>query len=110
MKLNMYYQLCDDWGWFVDIENADNNKNIILQPYKPILKKNNLYLNKLPLIDEEDEYEYYQDNYKDPEEKYYIMFKSSNENGKENNNTMKIDMGYTTLITAILTYIIFAVL
>lgn len=120
MKLNRYNQLyndsvCDDWGWFIDIETTDNSKNILLQLCKPIMKKNNLDLNKLPPI-EEDEYEYYHENYEDPEENYDIILKPSNEIGENNiNENVKrdsniLDVGSTTFITAVLTYIIFIIL
>lgn len=106
-------QLCDDWGWFIDIESNYFSQNIPLQTCKPPIKKFNSYLNKLPKI-EEDEYEYYHKNYRDPEEiiykevevDYNISLKSSNKNEV---NTI-FNVGSTTLITAILTYLIFIVL
>jgi len=106
-------QLCDDWGWFIDVESNCFVGNNLLQPCRSPVKKFNSYLNKLPKI-EEDEYEYYQKNYKDPEEIIYkedkldydINLKSSNKNEV---NTI-FNVGSTTLITAILTYFIFIVL
>ena len=107
-------QLCDDWGWFIDVESNYFAGNISLQPCRSPIKKFNSYLNKLPKI-EEDEYEYYQKNYKDPEEiiykeevepNYDINLKSSNKNEV---NTI-FNVGSTTLITAVLTYVIFLVL
>jgi len=106
-------QLCDDWGWFIDIEHNNYHGNNLLQPCRSPVKKFNSYLNKLPKI-EEDEYEYYHKNYKDPEEIIYkedeldydINLKSSNKNEL---NTI-FNVGSTTLITAVLTYFIFIIL
>jgi hypothetical protein len=107
------YQLCDDWGWFIDIESNYFAGNNLLQPCKPVVKKFNSCINKLPII-EEDEYEYYQKNYKDPEE---IIYKKDELNydinlnpSKKNINNTIFNVGSTTLITAILTYVIFIVL
>jgi hypothetical protein len=108
-------QLCDDWGWFIDIETNNYGENILLQPCsRPRIKKFNSRVNKLPII-EEDEYEYYQKNYKDPEEilykhvdQNYINLKQTTENTKNVNTVFNV--GSTTLITAILTYIVFIVL
>lgn len=109
-------QLCDDWGWFIDIESNYFAGNISLQPCKSPIKKFNSYLNELPKI-EEDEYEYYQKNYKDPEDKYDINLKQSEENyditlkqSKQNIKDTVFNVGSTTLITAVLTYVIFIVL
>jgi len=118
MNLNMNHQLSDDWGWFIDVENNNYCENILFQSCKHIFKKNNLKFNKLPIIHEDDEYEYYQQNYKNPEEKYDISTnngvknlnipKNLNENINVDNNIVNI--GSTTLITAILTYVIFILL
>jgi hypothetical protein len=115
MNLNMHYQICDDWGWFIDIESDNYCKNVLLQPCRSPIKKFNSHLNKLPTI-EEDEYEYYQKNYKDPEEKIYkeeiteekqdINLQHSNKN-RENSI---FNIGSTTFVTAVLTYFIFIVL
>ena len=96
------YQMSDDWGWFVDIECNDFGNNILLQPCKSS-KKIKYNFNKLHII-EEDEYEYYHRNYKDPEENYTLNSKNG-----VNNNTF-VNVGSTTLITALLTYIIFCIL
>ena len=107
-------QLCDDWGWFIDVESNYFAANISLQPCRSPIKKFNSYVNKLPKI-EEDEYEYYQKNYKDPEEiiykeevelNYDISLKSLNKNEV---NTI-FNVWSTTLITAVFTYIIFIIL
>ena len=104
MNLNSY-QLCDDWGWFIDIECNDN---ILLQPCKPG-KKLKPHFNKLNVIDE-DEYDYYQKNYKDPEENYKIPNKNYDINLKTGENNTLVNVGSTTLITALLTYVIFFIL
>jgi len=97
------YQLCDEWGWFIDIEHNDNCKNISLQPCN-YRKKIYHHLNKLQII-EEDEYEYYQKNYKDSsEENFKEPYK------KSGGNITLVKLGSTTLITALLTYVIFFVL
>ena len=108
------YQLCDDWGWFIDIETNNYGENILLQPCsRPRIKKFNSRVNNLPTI-EEDEFEYYQKNYKDPEEIIYkevdenINLKNSKENTKNVNTIFSV--GSTTFITAVLTYIVFIVL
>jgi hypothetical protein len=108
------YQLCDDWGWFIDIETNNFGENVLLQPCsRPRIKKFNSRVNNLPTI-EEDEYEYYQKNYKDPEEILYKdvqqNYATSLKNSKENVNNTVFNVGSTTLITAILTYVIFIVL
>lgn len=109
-----YYQLCDDWGWFIDIEHDGYGQNILIQQCRSPVKKFNSRLDKLPAI-EEDEYEYYQKNYKDPEEKYDINLRPKSNKIKENTinkmgeNTL-FNVGCTTLITAVLTYFIFVVL
>lgn len=118
MNLNLHYKQCDDdWGWFIDTETADTTNNILLQPCRPYVKKFNSCLNKLLTIDE-DEYEYYQKNYKDLEEKYDVNLKSLNEirvndinkNENRNINSYMFSFSSTTLITAVLTYVIFIIL
>jgi hypothetical protein len=112
MNLNM---LCDDWGWFIDVENNNCSENILLQPCRSPVKKFNSHLHRLPTI-EEDEYDYYKKMYRDPEhkiykeveEKYDINLKSSNKN-RENKNIL-FNVGSTTLITAVLRYVIFVIL
>jgi hypothetical protein len=121
MNLNVYYQLSDDWGWFIDIDEYNNcKKNVLLHPYK-----RSKHIDKLQTI-EEDEYEYYQQNYKDLEENYDINFKSPNKNARNKNARNKnapnknppnknedntiFNVCSTTLITVLLTYVIFVVL
>jgi hypothetical protein len=107
-------QLCDEWGWFIDIETDNYGENILLQPCsRPRIKKFNSCVNNLPTI-EEDEFEYYQKNYKDPEE---IIYKEVQQNydinlkkSKQKLNNTIFNVGSTTLITAVLTYIVFIIL
>jgi hypothetical protein len=117
MNLNMYYELCDDWGWFIDIENNNCNENISLQPRRFHIKKFNSHLNKLPTI-EEDDLDYYQRIYQDTEEKIYkniennynLNLKSSNKNSEKNSENTIFNVGSITLITAVLTYFILIVI
>jgi transcription initiation factor IIF auxiliary subunit len=62
MNLN-YQNMSDDWGWFIDIEN-----NSFVHDYYEVRKT----INKLQVIkeEEEDDYDYYKQMYKDPEEIY----------------------------------------
>lgn len=109
------FQLCDDWGWFIDIEHYNYGENILLQTCRPAIKKFNSSINKLPRI-EEDEYEYYHKIYKDPEETIYKDIEQNYDinlkQSKENINKVDklFDIGSTSLITAILTYVIFVIL
>lgn len=118
MNLTAYYQVCDDWGWFIDIEENNNTytKNI-LYPYKATKK-----FNKLKTIDEyEDEYDYYEKNYKDLEENYdmnltYLNKHDTNKHEMNKHEVNKNDMNKTTdiyiptLITSLLAYVIFIIL
>ena len=77
---------CDDWGWYVDIENADisNQYNYNISKNKNNEKniKNNNHYSSLETI----EYLYKQDN--------------------ENTSNLIYKVGSTTIITALLTYFI----
>jgi hypothetical protein len=95
--------LCEDWGWFIDIES--NNSNIFKKPCK-IFTKSNFHFNKLQTM-QEDEYDYYQKYYENLEEKYDI-----NENENETTKSLNtiFNAGSTTLLTALLTYVILFIL
>jgi hypothetical protein len=99
--------LCEDWGWFIDIES--NNSYILKKPCK-IFTKSNFHFNKLQTM-QEDEYDYYQKYYENLEEKYDI---NENENENENETTKSLNTifnaGSTTLLTALLTYVILFIL
>lgn len=117
MNVTAYYQVSDDWGWFIDIEENNTCTKNILYPYKPTKK-----FNKLKTIDEyEDEYDYYQKNYKDMEENYDMNLKSPNKHeinkheiNKHDKNKNEInktaDIYIPTLITSLLAYVIFIIL
>lgn len=92
--------LCEDWGWFIDIES--NNSNIII-PSRKIFVKSNIHFNKLQTI-EEDEYDYYEKYYKNLEEQY-----DTNEIEPTKPSNRILNVGSTTLITALLTYVIFCI-
>jgi hypothetical protein len=119
MNLNTY-NLSEDWGWYVDTESnllINYNINMVYNkcnPYRDTPYKN-INDSRLCRIEEEDEYEYYKNNYKDIEnlelEYNYktngrkIQEKEEKLEKSENTNLYKI--GSTTLITALLTYAIF---
>lgn len=89
--------LTEEWGWFIDIEkNEKNEKN---DKYK-VVNKTTYTFPDLHSIEEDDEYEYYIKNQKDDE--------FDSKNIKESNLIYKV--GSTTIITAVLTYIIFIML
>jgi len=114
MNLNTY-NLCEDWGWYVDTESnllINYNLNTVYKSYNNYTSYKNINYSRLCRIGEEDEYEYYKNNYKDIES--LQLEHNYKENGikievefdkSENTNLYKI--GSTTLITALLTYAIF---
>lgn len=104
-----YYNLSDDWGWYVDIENMKpvyqiNPVYTFIQDTKINYHFNNLETN------EEDEYEYFINNQKNIVK---VEF-------KHNNNTMTyhskdilkniFNIGSTAIITAVFTLILFVIL
>lgn len=117
MNLNTYYEVCDDWGWYIYIDEHNNYTKNVLYSYNPIKKFNKLKT----ILEYEDEYEYYHKNHKDPEENYDINLQCPNTNIRNTNirntnidNTNEInktvDVYCTTLITALFAYVIFIVL
>jgi hypothetical protein len=100
--------LCDDWGWYVDIENTNHLTNNITSNFVHTSTKNfSLYLNKLNTIEEfDDEYDYYIKNHKHIDEEV-IDERILNEKLKPNNLFI---IGSKTMITVLLTYIIFFIL
>ena len=104
------YNLTEDWGWYVDIENM----NPIYQTRKEFAKiphRNfKTHYNKLELI-EEDEYEYYLDKQKNLDD---LLINKNNENisdNKQNNIADNlINFTSTTMVTALVTYIVFYIL
>lgn len=86
MNLNTYtYKLTDDWGWFVDIENADYN---IETPSRHITKQ---YIDKLPTIKED-----YAETETEP---YHFKL-----------DKKFINIGTRTILTAIISYIVFCII
>ena len=100
------YNLSEDWGWYVDIETLKPIYQIKTEFVKNNNKKINYHLNKLEPINE-DEYDYYMNNKKDIE--YVEEFKNEYDKKEEKNNIITY-YGSTTLITALLTYVVFFVL
>jgi hypothetical protein len=100
---NCNYNLSDDWGWYIDIESINNTTpNLVYIPNKKI----SLYINKLDTIEEtEDEYDYYMKNQKNLDE-------MSIKNIDKDINIINLKLHYifnigsTTIITALLTYLI----
>ncbi len=106
------YDLTDDWGWFVDIENSQPIYQNKIDLIKNNNKKLNYHLNKLDTI-EEDEYDYYMKN-KTKNDKLYGCNKFNYYGiDEENSNRSKlfeyIDYKSTTVI-GVLTFVIFFVL
>ena len=97
-------KLSEDWGWFVDIEyefeKQQHRSNI------KITKK----INILKTIEEDDEYEYYKNIYRNIDIETGIEYKNKNNfiNKKEDN--MVYDVASTTFFTTILGYIAYFVL
>ena len=110
MNLNTY-NISEDWGWYVDTEsnlfiNSHNFDVIVNKPYKKI---NYHYINLDKIEEQKDEYEYYKKNYRDIEQleldSIYIKSQVKNEKKYEEMSLYKI--GSTTLISALLTYVVF---
>ena len=111
MNLNTY-NIYEDWGWYVDTENnifINSKIDIIINKPNKKMESNV----KLEKIDEEkDHYDYYKNNYRDIEtlELDSSYKKLEVENEKKNKNSGKLflyKIGSTTLITALLTYVVF---
>ena len=102
------YNLTEDWGWYIDIENMrpinQINNDFVKNKNKNLHQKiNNIYT-----IIEEDEYDYYMNNHKNFEEKIYN--ESNLKNPVINPNNHIISFGSTTLITVFITYVVFVIL
>lgn len=102
MSLN--YNLCDDWGWYIDIEKTCSNyeKQIIkLSLDKPYTDVNTYY--------NDDEYNYYLNINKNSEFNTEYHF-NKNDDYLDNINddylNITLNIATTSIITAILTYII----
>lgn len=100
-----YYNLSDEWGWYVDIESMKpiyqlNPVYVITQN-----KKINYHFNKLETI-EEDEYEYFIDNQKNVDQ---LEFKNINDTITSQTKYI-FSIGSTAMITAVFTFVIFFIL
>jgi hypothetical protein len=105
-----YYNLSEDWGWYIDVESMKPvyqiTTDFVIMPHK----KFNINYNKLESI-EEDEYEYYLDNQKILDDISIIKKDENMADKKQNiisNNLIKFTS--TTMITALITYIVFYIL
>jgi hypothetical protein len=104
------YNLTEDWGWFIDIESSKPIYDIKTQFVKTKNKKINYNYNKLAAI-EDDEYDYYINNIKDTDYIHQIKKPLEILSPLENTTSNIITKyGSTTLITALLTYVVFFVL
>jgi len=104
-----YYNLSEDWGWFIDIESSKPVYQIRRDFIKIQNKKFNTHYTKLKTI-EEDEYDYYINNQKSLDDiscnNFDVKIKPNNTDYIKN----IFNIGSTTLITGILTYVILFVL
>ncbi len=106
------YNLSEDWGWYIDIENLKPVYHIRSDFIKIQNKKLNQHYNKLETIIE-DEYDYYLNNQKNLDD---ITITNNPEKTIDNNNKQYylsknlLNIGSTTMITALLTYVIFFML
>ena len=105
------YNLSEDWGWYVDIETLKPIYHIKTEFVKTKNKKFNYHLNRLDCI-EEDEYDYYINNKKDVDYDEEIKIKPLIQDEVIITDDLDIikKYGSTTLITALLTYVVFFVL
>jgi hypothetical protein len=106
------YNLSEDWGWYIDIESSNPVYQIRTDFVKIPCKKFNQHYNKLDIIEEEDEYEYHINNLKkldDISSKNIDVDIEHNNNNKEYVKKM-FSVGSTTMLTALLTYVVFYML
>jgi hypothetical protein len=103
-----YNNLSDDWGWYVDIESMNTNNQIPTDLKMSPYTKNKRYI-ILETIEEDDEYDYYISNHKDDDD---ITVKTIDKKNNNKNILFKkiFNVGSTTMITALLTYVIFYML
>ncbi len=112
MSINCH-NLCDDWGWYVDIETVIPICQVQADKVKVLNKKNTMKIIKLETIEEEDEYDYYTFNQKNSCEFDVENNKIDKPINKKNNNALIINIlniSSTTMLTALLTYVIFFML
>lgn len=119
MSINYYNNnlntIHDDWGWFIDIDDYGLNEKISRKNLTRNIGRN-LCTNLDKIFEEDDEFDYYLKNSK--ESNIYDCFKfESNlkENEIEENIVNSLDnkivkISSTTVITALLTYIIWFII
>lgn len=88
------HNLCENWGWYVDLDNEHLNNNNKSQYFH---KPQKYFINDLDTINE---YEYYEEKYN-----YY----NDNVERKKINKTNYWDYISSTLYGASMTYIVFLV-
>jgi hypothetical protein len=113
------YNLSEDWGWYIDIERSNPVYQIRTDFVKIPCKKFNQHYNKLDIIEEdadedadedEDEYEYHINNLKKLDD---ISSKNIDVNIERSNQyyvKKMFSVGSTTMLTALLTYVVFYML
>lgn len=97
MILHTSYNICEDWGWFIDLENETYkipSSNLI----KLKRKNKNVHYNKFE-EDEYDEYDYYIKNKRDIE----ILPIEDVPFFKKNEEYTLYKIGSTTFITVLIT-------
>jgi hypothetical protein len=99
--------LCEDWGWYIDIENTNHLTNNIRANFTHISnKKFSLHLNKLDTIEEvEDQYDYYIKTYNSLDEESI-----DKNNKKDNFQIYNIVNIHSIIITVSITYVLFFIL
>jgi hypothetical protein len=108
------YNLSDDWGWYVDIENINPNYQTKTD-FVRMPQKRNVHFNRLETIIEhqDEEYQYHFDKQKILDDIFMI---ENNENINENTENQKyitkniLKISSTTMITAVITYVLFYIL
>ena len=92
--MNLNTNICEDWGWYFDTElNCYISANV---------NYNKILFNDLSSI--EDEYNYYQQNYKDNEILDYDKFEEKSDSGEE---IMYDACSMTIMAALLLTSVIF---
>jgi len=112
------YNLSEDWGWYVDIESMKPVYQINPQVVTTRNKKINQLSNRLEIIKEyeDDEYEYYLDNQKFLDDILIIKndenitFNCNDNDNQQFISKNLIKFSSTTMLTALITYLIFYIL
>ncbi len=110
-----YNNLSDDWGWYIDIESMKPIQSmraefIVNMPHKKV-NRHYTILETIQEQEQEDEYHYYVDNQKKMDDMMITNINKNINDDKNNSLSKKLfNIGSTTMITAVLTYIIFFML